>query len=235
MIKTVIFDIDGTMYDYEHGNRLGLEALKNYCADHFETTGPVFHRTLKEANERITARLGSGNAAIHSRLLRFQTMLEMLEQPIFPHARRMYHAYWDTLIDDMKPEPGLIEFMKSLKSQGIRIGVGTNMTAYIQYKKLERLNITAMIDFLVTSEEAGVEKPDLYFYRYCVKKAGCLPEECLFIGDSLKGDVLAPQESGLYALWYRPLGRPGSKQENAPEVHAVSSFFECMEEGFWGG
>ena len=234
MIKTVIFDIDDTMYDYEHGNRLGLEALKNYCILHLEITGTTFHRTLKEANERMTAKLGSGNAAIHNRLPRFQTMLEILEKPLFPHAVQMCHTYWDTLIGDMKPEPGLQEFMKSLKEQGIRIGVGTNMTAYVQFKKLERLNITSMIDFLVTSEETGAEKPDPDFYRCCVEKAGCLPGECLFIGDGLKGDVLAPQECGLHALWYRPPGRPGGDKEKVPGVRMAASFFECMEEGFLG-
>lgn len=33
------------------------------------------------------------------------------------------------------------------------------MTAYIQYKKLESLGVTPYIDFMVSSEEAGVEKP----------------------------------------------------------------------------
>lgn len=32
----------------------------------------------------------SDTAAIHSRMLRMQCMLELLEQPLFPHAANMY-------------------------------------------------------------------------------------------------------------------------------------------------
>ncbi len=234
MIKTVIFDIDDTMYDYTRGNRLALEALKDYCVLHLEITGTTFHRTLKEANERMVAKLGSNNAAIHNRLLRYQTMLEILDKPLFPHAVRMAELYWKTMIDCMEPEPGLADFIRSLKENGVRVGVGTNMTAYVQYKKLERLGITPMIDFLVTSEEAGVEKPDAVFYQHCLLKAGCKPEECLFIGDGLKGDVLAPQQAGMHSLWYQPSGRPDGEKEYVPGIQKITSFSECLEEGFLG-
>lgn len=76
----------------------------------------------------------------------------------FLHARNMYHAYWDTLIRQLKPSPGVLDFMRELKKCGISIGVGTDMTAYIQYRKLEAIGASPYIDFIVTSEEAGVGK-----------------------------------------------------------------------------
>ena len=33
MIKAVIFDIDGTMYDYEFYNKTATEALWDYCRE----------------------------------------------------------------------------------------------------------------------------------------------------------------------------------------------------------
>ena len=78
------------------------------------------------------------------------------------------------------------------------------MTAYIQYKKLEKLGVLKYLDFIVTSEEAGEEKPTPRFFELCVKKAGCKPEECVFIGDSLKKDVIGPTEYGLEGTWYCP-------------------------------
>ena len=78
------------------------------------------------------------------------------------------------------------------------------MTAYIQYKKLEKLGVLKYLDFIVTSEEAGEEKPTPRFFELCVKKAGCKPEECVFIGDSLKKDVQGAADAGLAAVWYDP-------------------------------
>ena len=47
----------------------------------------------------------------------------------------MYHVYWDTILEVMEPEPGLVPLLSRLKARGIRLGVGSDMTAYIQYKK----------------------------------------------------------------------------------------------------
>ena len=93
------------------------------------------------------------------------------------------------MIGHAKPCPGLLEFLQILKSRQIRIGIGTDMTASIQYKKLRKLGLAPFIDFIVTSQEAGVEKPHPHFFDVCLEKAGCLPEECAFIGDNRKKDV----------------------------------------------
>ena len=159
----------------------------------------------------MTDRIGTDTAAIHSRMLRMQCMLELLEQPLFPHARNMYHAYWDTFIQYIQSNPGILEFMKELKKRKIRIGIGTDMTAYVQYRKLEAIGVTSYIDFIVTSEEAGVEKPHYHFFDICVEKAGVRPEECAFIGDNVKKDIEGAWESGLKGIWYT--------QEKEPPEH----------------
>ena len=53
-------------------------------------------------------------------------------------------------------------------------------------KKLSALGLDSYIDFIVTSEEAGIEKPDSHLFDICVEKAGFSANECAFIGDSLK-------------------------------------------------
>ena len=158
----------------------------------------------------MTDRIGTDTAAIHSRMIRMQCMLELLEQPLFPHARNMYHAYWDTFIEHIEPNPGVLKFMQELKKRNIRIGIGTDMTAYIQYRKLEAAGAAPYIDFIVTSEEAGIEKPHYHFFDICVEKAGVRPEECAFIGDNVKKDIEGAWESGLKGVWY-------TQEKEAPE------------------
>ncbi len=77
-----------------------------------------------------------------------ENKLELWEKPLFPHALNMYHAYWDTLIRQAQPSPGVQKFMQELKKRGIRIGIGTDMTAYVQYKKLSALGLYSYIDFI---------------------------------------------------------------------------------------
>ncbi|MCD7887241.1 MAG: HAD-IA family hydrolase, partial [Clostridiales bacterium] len=85
----------------------------------------------------------------------------------------------------------------------------------------ERLGLLDALDFVVTSEEAGVEKPDPGLFLLCAEKAGCLPEECLFIGDNLKKDVLGAQNAGMEALWLQP---DPQKAGEYPSVKSIPGF-----------
>ncbi len=225
MIHSVIFDVDGTMYDYDHCNKVAMEALRSYCAAHFDVDGKEFEELHARAFKESANRVGSISAAVHNRLLRYQCMLEMMGRPLFPHALNMYHSYWDALLDEMCVYEGLPEFMRELKDKGMSIGVGTNMTAYIQYEKLERLKLAPYVDFLVTSEEVGVEKPDKKLFLACVKKSGFKAEECLYVGDSLKNDAYGARAAGLQALLFDP---QGNSQGEFP-FPVITSFTECLQ------
>ncbi len=201
-IKTVIFDIDNTLYSYDENHIYGMKALEDYCKNALGISREEMDQYYRKAGKIVIDRIGSDTAAIHSRLLRAQCMLELMNKPLFPHALHMYHAYWDTLIRLSQPTKGSLEFVKALKERGIRIGIGTDMTAYVQYKKLIDLGIAPYVDFVVTSEEAGVEKPHPHFFELCVEKGNARPEECAFIGDNLKKDVEGACMSGLKGIWY---------------------------------
>ena len=99
-----------------------------------------------------------------------------------------------------------------LRKRKIRIGIGTDMTAYIQYKKLEAIGAEVYIDFMVTSEEAGVEKPHYHLFELCVEKAGVRVEECAFIGDNVKKDIEGAWESGLRGIWYTQEKEPTERR-----------------------
>ena len=228
MIKAVIFDIDNTLYSYDENHIYGMEALAVYCRDSFGITTDEMQACYRKAGRIMTVRIGTDTAAIHSRMLRMQCMLELLEQPLFPHARNMYHAYWDTFIQHIQSNPGILEFMKELKKRKIRIGIGTDMTAYVQYRKLEAIGVTSYIDFIVTSEEAGVEKPTPHLFELCVEKAGVPAGECAFIGDNLTKDVKGAWDNGLkgicYAKWI--------EQQEETEYPVIQSFDEVDVEEF---
>ena len=221
MIKTVIFDIDNTLYSYDKNHVYGMEALAAYCETAFGITAEKMKNCYSRAGRIMTDRIGTDTAAIHSRMIRVQCMLELLEQPLFPHARNMYHAYWDTFIEHIEPNPGVLKFMQELKKRKIRIGIGTDMTAYIQYRKLEAIGAAPYIDFIVTSEEAGIEKPHAHFFDICVEKAGVCAEECAFIGDNVKKDIEGAWESGLKGIWYTQEKEP-EEQRRFPTLRSFT-------------
>ena len=47
-----------------------------------------------------------------------------------------------------------------------------------------------------------MEKPHPEFMALCIRKAGCAPEECVFVGDTFKKDVIGAMNAGMHAVWY---------------------------------
>lgn len=229
MIKAVIFDIDNTLYDFDKVHRTGMNALDAYMKENFDIESEQTEDFVKKCMGIIAERTGD-TAAQHNRLLRFQCVLEQLGSTDYQKAMEMYHVYWDTVIKEMEPEPGLISLLERLKKRGIRLGIGSDMTAYIQYRKLKKMGVLQYMDFLVMSEEAGAEKPTRRFFELCLEKAGCAPVECVFIGDSLKKDVIGAAECGLTGTWYNPKNREAKEAAGYPMITSFEDYLRGEEQ-----
>ncbi len=205
MIKTVIFDVDNTLYSYTEAHKEAFKALMAYAEEKLGLSQEDFEKLHQDTEKELRAYMGNV-AALHNRCIRYQVMLERRGIPLYPHVLKMNDLYWNRLLEAAEPSDGALDTIKALKGQGIRIGIGTDMTARVQFLKLETLGILSYVDFLVSSEEAGAEKPEQAFFARCVEKAGCGADECLFVGDNLTKDVLGAVDAGLHGVWYCPKG-----------------------------
>ncbi|MCD8147739.1 MAG: HAD family hydrolase [Clostridiales bacterium] len=219
MRKAVIFDIDDTLYNYKTANAQVMGVLCRYARRELGVDEAAF-RADYDRVMRFQFREYGQTAGCHSRAIRLQLLLEERGLPL-RHAAVMNDLYWNALLDAIVPSPGVTELISAAKGRGLRIGVGSDMTADWQLKKLEKLGLLDAMDFVVTSEEAGVEKPDPGLFLLCAKKAGCLPEECLFIGDNLRKDVLGAQSAGMEALWFQT---DPQKAGEYPSVKSIPGF-----------
>ncbi len=235
MIKEVIFDIDDTLYSYEKGHIEGMRRMGLYVQENFGVSPEKFREEYKEIQQEITERLGNDNAAIHSRSLRIQNLLERWGQPLFPHVRKLYRAYWDGLLEESRPEPGALRCMEELKRMGISIGIGTDMTAMMQYEKLETFGFAPYINHMVTSQEAGAEKPHRDMMELCIKKSGAKPGECMFVGDHFQKDVCGAIRCGMHGVWYNPEGKERPEGLDIPadaygEIRHFDGLIPCLKE-----
>ena len=72
MPRAVIFDIDGTLYDYSAAHAHAFRALSDYAAKALGLTAERFEMLHDWADERLRAHTGGHCAAIHDRLIRYQ-------------------------------------------------------------------------------------------------------------------------------------------------------------------
>ena len=201
-IKAVVFDLDNTLYDYDSCNKLAEKELFRTIAKEFGISEEDAEKLLKKAKNHIKNQLSDEVAASHNRLLYMQNVCEQVGKNPLKYALDFYNAYWDTMLENM----GLFEYVKplleELKRKHIKIAILTDLTAHIQYRKLESLGISEMIDYLVTSEEAGAEKPSEKMFNLVLKKLELKPEEVLMIGDSVKKDIAGADTVGMKTLLF---------------------------------
>lgn len=202
MIHAVIFDLDDTLYSFRTAHAAAMERVSDYAWENLGIPQEAFPAEDTRQIEGLRRRLGE-QSAIHNRLLRYLRMLETRKAPL-EHAVIMERLYWHTLLDAMVPEPGAVECLAELHRAGFRVGIGTNMTADWQMEKLIRLDMLKNVDFVVTSEEAGADKPDPRMFALCAQKAGVPAANCLFVGDNRELDYLGAKAAGMQALWYAP-------------------------------
>lgn len=156
----ILLDLDNTLYPYAPAHRAATAAVRQKAADVLGLDTPRFDEALARARAAVKAQLGPV-AASHSRLLYFQRMLEMLgmkSQPLM--ALDLEQTYWRTFLLGMRLHKHAEGFLAAAKEMDIRLGVVTNLTAQIQFRKLVHLGLDQYLDIVVTSEEAGANKPD---------------------------------------------------------------------------
>lgn len=224
MLKGIIFDLDDTLYAYEPVNEDAMSALQTYACSRLHISEEKFRQEYEKARREIKRGLPH-SASGHNRLLYCQRFLENCRRYSPGLALEMYEVYWGYILEHMELREGAVELLKYCRSAGLETAVCTDLTAHIQHRKLQKLGIAGYIDMLVTSEEAGVEKPGEAIYDMTLRKLGVKPEETVFVGDDFERDVEGPLKAGMRPIWLS-----GDRREGIPSADSLQQVEQILAE-----
>ena len=94
--------------------------------------------------------------------------------------------------DDLYPDVRLA--LARLRDEGLWVGIAGNQTSRAG-GILRGLELPA--DMIATSDDWGVAKPDLAFFRRMVEAVPCDPGSTLYVGDRLDNDIVPASAVGL--------------------------------------
>ncbi|MCL4260332.1 MAG: HAD-IA family hydrolase, partial [Anaerolineales bacterium] len=83
-----------------------------------------------------------------------------------------------------QPFPDMIELMKGLKEQyRLRVAVVSNEGRELNAYRVRKFQLSAFIDFFVSSSYVHLRKPDADIYRMALDIAQASPEQVMYIDD----------------------------------------------------
>ena len=207
-LKAVFFDLDDTLYtSFQAGDAYAYEKLEEWAISTFGDKGKGFADAFRVNRKRL-ARQQPAMPPTHDRVLFAQGALERRGLNAVRYSREAFRVYWNAVFAKMTLRPGVAEFLDELRAAGVKVAICTNMLADIQMEKLEYLGIADKVDCLVTSEEAGVDKPGSAIFWLAMHKCRCLPEETVMVGDNFTHDIQGALDVGIDGVWLNWTDKP---------------------------
>jgi len=236
MIKAVLFDLDNTLYGYDPVHKKALaEVYKIFNKKIKKISKERFTRLFNLSKTEIHQEL-SGTASSHNRILYFQRLIEKTHNTMDPKIiLLLYDAYWNTFLNNMHLDKGVMATLRKLKKQDLKIVLVSDLTTNIQLRKIGKLKITPYVDYLVTSEEAGSEKPHLIMFLLALKKLNMLPQDAIFVGDNKNKDISGANAAGMDTVWItseRKIKRKDKEDYSLPDfyINNISEVLNIVED-----
>lgn len=206
MERHLFFDLDRTLWDFEKNSERALKLLFDETQSiHQLPSFYKFSQIYKEVNTSLWKKYGKGKISKEElRDSRFQKAFLKLginNPELNTHFNEEYLR-----ISPMQTEmfPNTAETLEELKSEGYRMHIITNGFKEVQLTKLENCSILPFFEHIVSSEEIGVNKPDVRIFQHAMSLANAQPHHSIMIGDDMNVDVMGAERAGMFGIHFDP-------------------------------
>ncbi|WP_068787099.1 HAD family hydrolase [Paenibacillus phocaensis] len=221
----VFFDVDDTLYDHLQPFRAALEEILNTGNDFpYE---PAYHR-MRYYSDFLSAEAGGtptqGQALESMRTERFIRSLGEFGLPLSAEQAAAVQAAYLSRQFDIHPFPGALELIGELQARDVVVGIITNGPPDHQWRKIRALGVDRRIpaERVFISGAIGLTKPDIRLFHLIAEKLGKAPEQCCYIGDSWRNDVVGAAGAGWQTIWFNHRGVRPESEGSLPYTPAVT-------------
>ncbi|MDD4819555.1 MAG: YjjG family noncanonical pyrimidine nucleotidase [Flavobacteriales bacterium] len=205
--KTLFFDLDHTLWDFERNSAEALEEtlIALNLIGRNGITAQNFISRYHVINDKMWDEYRRGvieKEALRTR--RFEDALALFSIRENGLAERFAQTYLDLCPRKKNLFPHTEEVLKKL-SEKCTMHLITNGFSEVQTIKMENKGLKPYFHQMITSEEAGAKKPSAEIFDYAVNKTGAEKKNSVMIGDDIENDVMAAINAGFdSAVWFNP-------------------------------
>lgn len=205
MIKVVLWDIDGTLLNFEKAENYAIKrCFKMFglgaCTDEAVARYSAINRRMWEALER--------GEMTKPQILRGRFDEFFRSEGIDFEKTDVFNSEYQIRLGDkfFFCDNGL-ETVQRLKEKVKQYAV-TNGTYTAQTRKLNKSGLIDIFDGVFISDTVGAEKPNAEFFQHVWSKIGQYrDDEVMIVGDSLTSDIKGGNNAGIICCWYNTTGK----------------------------
>ena len=124
--------------------------------------------------------------------------------------------------------PDVVPALEALRARGLRLVVVSNANGTL-LAHMERIGMTARFDYILDSQDEGVEKPDPRFFEIALQRSGARKETTIHVGDLYYVDVIGARNAGLRGVLLDEADlRPDA---DCPRVRSLAELVAAIERG----
>jgi putative hydrolase of the HAD superfamily len=228
VIRAVLFDLDGTLFD--HASAAGAGLLE-HLAEVLPELEPVEHDThlarWRELEQVHFDEYLAGKLTLQGqRRTRVRGLLGSPEMSD-ADADAWFAGYWGRYRERWTAFADVAPMLAALAGldPAPRIGIVTNGMAEFQHAKLALLGLSEHFEVMIAADEEESAKPDPAIFLTACDRLGVAPGEAAYVGDLLDVDALGAARAGMLGIW---LCRDGSAA-SANGVPTIAGLHELLD------
>ncbi|MBL8047799.1 MAG: HAD family hydrolase [Chthonomonas sp.] len=226
-IKAIYFDLDDTLCGYWDASKAALRSTfdefrpgdqgADACIGAWATAFRSFSPEVK-STEWYQTYLRFGGKTRNEQMARTLQVLGVDDSTL---AVKLGDRYGELRNANLALFDDAIEVLDNLYHR-FPLGLITNGPADIQRQEIATLGIGHYFQHFYIEGEVGFGKPEPEVFRRAAYAVGCLPEDCLMVGNSYGHDVRPALACGWQSIWIRrpsdvaPSADGSSKPEERP-------------------
>ena len=203
MIKAVLFDLDETLCDSDTAWNIAVkETFQRLCARKPNVSEAVITEAWTGVHQKLFQQLNAGKCSMAEvRDRRFGCLFKELSLPIDSAMEELSDFFCTRYLTGLR----LYEDVTVLEElDAYHVGIITNGAhddhTDSQLSKVRHLGLSERIQSLTISGEIGVRKPNLEIFKVACERADVLPEEAIFVGDSVQNDIVGANRAGMTSV-----------------------------------
>lgn len=216
-MKSLIFDVDDTLYDLEEPLR---KAFVYYQYDQYDIDVDRLFQYVRFYSDQafddsVSGKISMDDMYAYRLQKAFQEFRFDLSREDALKFQKTYADYQKkiSMTDTMKRGLDRIS-----RTSGF-LGIISNGMYEHQMDKVRALGLTKWIpeDHILISEECGVSKPNPEIFRYAEQKWNLNPKDTWYVGDTFENDVAGPKKAGWHTVWFNHRNRKNPDPEMIPD------------------